>query len=103
MANDRADAGNTVAALALFGAVAAVVGTAWAFGAWPDGDYDESPVPAALALIVAVLGWISVLAAVTAGAVRLGIRWSGLRDEIVHELRRSPTESEPAHLDQDGL
>ena len=101
MANDRADAANTVTALAFFGSLAALGGIAWAYVVWPDG-YHDSRLAVVLALVLTAAGGFALMGAVVAGAVRVGIRWSGLRDEIVHELRHPPAGVDASHLDGDG-
>ncbi|WP_345527082.1 hypothetical protein [Nocardioides endophyticus] len=103
MANERADAASTVAALAFGGMIAAPVGIVWALASWPDESTGDSHVVPVLGIIVAVAGVCALLAAVVAWAVRLGIAWSGLRDQIVHDVRHPPRSmAEPSYLDEDG-
>jgi hypothetical protein len=102
MANDRVDAGNTVAGLAVAGLLALVVGVGWAFVAWPDGSVDDSRLLVVLSLALTAVGGFAVMAAIVAWAVRLGIQWSGLRDQIVHDLQHPATQADRTYLDEDG-
>lgn len=103
MTDERAEAGTTVASLAVGGLLAIVIGTAWAFVAWPDGNGDGSRLLAVFGLALTGAGCFALMAAIVAWSVRLGIAWSGLRDQVVHDVLHPATPSERSHLDDDGL
>jgi hypothetical protein len=102
VANERAEAASTVAALAVVGLLAGITGAGWAFVAWPDGTADDSRLLVVLSLGLTVAGGFALMAAIVAWAVRLGIAWSGLRDQIVHDVLHPETPSERSYLDEDG-
>jgi hypothetical protein len=102
VANDQADAGSTVAALAVVGLLAGVIGAGWAYFAWPDGSSHDSRILVVLSLSLTIAGAFALMAAIVAWAVRLGIQWSGLRDHIVHDVLHPATPKDGSYLDEDG-
>ncbi|GAA4700593.1 hypothetical protein [Nocardioides conyzicola] len=91
--SDRANAANTVTALVVGGVLAIAVGTLLATVEWPhESTYDDAEGSAVLAyggVLMIGLGQLALFAAVVAWAVTLGIRWSGLTNEVDYIVRRA--------------
>ncbi|GAA1797242.1 hypothetical protein GCM10009795_048350 [Nocardioides hankookensis] len=92
--SDRTNAGNLVGVLAIGGIVAIGLGTFVATVEWPhdsvyNGDDDGSAALAYLGLVIAGIGQLALFAAVVAWAVTIGIRWSGLREDIQYSITRA--------------
>jgi hypothetical protein len=114
--SERANAANLVGGLVLGGILAIGLGTLIAVVEWPqeaayNGDDTGSAVLAYLGVLIIGLGQLALFAAVVAWAVTVGIRWSGLRDDIDRSIRRAAETShiEPlgpvadaGYLDEDG-
>jgi hypothetical protein len=113
--SDRARAGNLVGGLVIGGLVAIGIGTLMAAVEWPDesvyNDDTGNAVLAYLGLVIAGLGQLAVFAAVVAWAVTVGIRWSGLSEDIDHSRAHTGTLSgiqplgpaaDSTYLDEDG-
>ena len=112
---DRTKAGNLVGGLVVGGILAIALGTLIAAVEWPHesvyNDDEGSAVLAYLGLVVAGAGQLAIFAAVVAWAVTVGIRWSGLREEIDRSISRAGTTSgiqplgpvaDAGYLDEDG-